>query len=103
MNMRELHSAAIGLFFAAFADPTDRRDTIRDMIREEEIASQDELMDKLARRGFRTSQPVLSRDLRALNVAKQAGFYRLHEEERVTPLAALKSLMRSVGPAQHFL
>jgi transcriptional regulator of arginine metabolism len=87
------------------ADPTDRRDAIRELLREEEISSQEELIEKLSRRGLRTSQPVLSRDLRALNVAiaKQAGVYRLHEEERVTPLEALKSLLRSVHPVQHFL
>jgi transcriptional regulator of arginine metabolism len=85
------------------ADPTDRRDAIRELLREEEISSQEELIDKLSRRGLHTSQPVLSRDLRALNVAKQAGVYRLHEEERVTPLEALKSLLRSIRPVQHFL
>jgi transcriptional regulator of arginine metabolism len=85
------------------ADPTDRRDAIRELLREEEISSQEELIDKLSRRGLHTSQPVLSRDLRVLNVAKQAGIYRLHEEERVTPLEALKSLLRSVHPVQHFL
>ena len=40
------------------------------------------------------SQPVLSRDLRALKVAKLDGAYHVLENERVTPLAALKSLLR---------
>ena len=85
------------------ADPTERRDAIRELLLAEEIASQDELLDKLAKRGFHASQPVLSRDLRALNVAKQAGVYRVHEEERVTPLEALKSLLRSEKPVSHFV
>ena len=85
------------------ADPTDRREAIRELLRDAEIANQDELIARLEKRGFHTSQPVLSRDLRALNVAKQAGVYRVPEEERITPLAALKSLLRSVHPVQHVL
>jgi transcriptional regulator of arginine metabolism len=85
------------------ADPTERRAAIRDLIVEHEIASQSELLHKLKLRGFPVSQPVLSRDLRALDVAKQAGVYRIHEQERVTPLTVLKSLLRSVHPVSHFL
>jgi transcriptional regulator of arginine metabolism len=85
------------------ADPTERREAIRELLSEGEIASQDELIAKLERRGFRTSQPVLSRDLRALNVAKQSGVYRVPEVERVTPLAALRSLLRSERPVSHFV
>jgi transcriptional regulator of arginine metabolism len=84
-------------------DPTERRAAIRELLSEHEIANQDELIERLSRRGFHTSQPVLSRDLRVLNVAKQAGVYRVHEEERVTPLEALKSLLRSETPATHFV
>jgi transcriptional regulator of arginine metabolism len=80
-----------------------RREANRELLQAEELSSQQELIARLARRGFRTSQPMLSRDLRALSVAKQDGVYRLHEEERVTPLAALASLLRSVGPVQHLL
>ena len=49
-----------------------------------------------------TSQPVLSRDLRALGVAKQGGSYHVLEEEKVTPLTSLQSLLRSSAPASHF-
>ena len=85
------------------SEPTARREAIRELLREHEISSQEELIARLKARHFHTSQPVLSRDLRALNVAKQAGVYRVPEEERVTPLAALRSLLRSVHPVQHFL
>ena len=85
------------------ADPDLRREAIRELLREEEIASQEELLERLERKGFHTSQPVLSRDLRVLNVAKQAGCYRVSEEERVTPLAALKGLLRSEQPVSHFV
>lgn len=85
------------------ADHHERREAIRELLREEEISSQQELIARLAKRGFQTSQPVLSRDLRALSVAKQDGTYRLTEPEKVTPLAVLRSLLRSVGPVQHLL
>ncbi len=85
------------------ADPTERRDAIRDLLSEHDISSQEELIERLEKRGYHTSQPVLSRDLRALNVAKQAGVYRVHEEERVTPLEALRSLLRGETPVSHFV
>lgn len=85
------------------ADPTPRREAICELLKDEDIASQEQLLEHLERRGFHTSQPVLSRDLRALNVAKQAGFYRVGDGERVTPLATLKSLLRSERPVAHFV
>jgi len=42
-----------------------------------------------------TTQPVLSRELRAMKVAKRGGVYQLVESERITPLEALRSLLRS--------
>ena len=84
-------------------DRTERRAAIHDLIVEHDIASQSELLHKLKLRGFAVSQPVLSRDLRALAAAKQSGVYRIHESERVTPLTVLKSLLRSVHPVSHFL
>jgi transcriptional regulator of arginine metabolism len=84
-------------------DLTDRRAAIRDLLAEQDIENQSQLLQQLKQRGISVSQPVLSRDLRALDVAKQSGVYRIHESERVTPLTALKSLLRSVQPASHFL
>ena len=85
------------------SDPNERRALIRDLIAERDIQNQSQLLEQLEKRGVSVSQPVLSRDLRALDVAKQSGVYRIHEAERVTPLTALKSLLRSVQPAAHFL
>ena len=79
-----------------------RRDTIREILAEGEVRSQTELQDLLEDRGIVTSQPVLSRDLRALGVAKQGGHYHVLEEERITPLTALRSLLRSSHAAEHF-
>jgi transcriptional regulator of arginine metabolism len=80
----------------------DRRRLIQTLLAERELHSQKELRTALARRGFRVSQPVLSRDLRALKVAKSGGAYRVIEQERVTPLEGLKTLLRGVEPATHF-
>jgi len=80
----------------------ERRRTIRRLLREREIRSQIELQDLLEGQGILTSQPVLSRDLRALGVAKQGGSYHVLEEEKVTPLTSLRSLLRSSAAAQHF-
>ena len=81
----------------------ERRATIRRLVLENSISSQAELRAKLKNEGYRASQPVLSRDLRLLRVAKEAGVYQLRESERVTPLTALKSLLRSVDTAREFL
>jgi len=81
----------------------ERRGAIRRLVLENSIASQSELRAKLKAAGFRASQPVLSRDLRLLRVAKEAGTYQLREPERVTSLSALKSLLRSTETAREFL
>ena len=79
-----------------------RRAAIRGLLREQRIQSQAELLDLLGKRGISISQPMLSRDLRALRAAKQEGAYQVVEPERVTPLTALSSLLRSSAPATAF-
>lgn len=54
-----------------------RQDEIAAVIRQQPIHSQDELLAVLRRRGFRLTQPTLSRDLRDLGLAKTAGGYVL--------------------------
>ncbi|MFN8178420.1 MAG: hypothetical protein U0167_10835 [bacterium] len=80
-----------------------RRRAIREILSSRAVASQAELHALLKARKVGASQPVLSRDLRALRVAKRAGAYQLLEEERVTPLRALASFLRSTSPADHFV
>jgi transcriptional regulator of arginine metabolism len=82
---------------------TDRRAAIEALLRERPVHSQAELLDLLAERGFECSQPALSRDLRALGVAKVAGAYQLVEGERVTPLTTLRSLLREARAVQHLV
>lgn len=81
----------------------ERRAAIRQIVLEESVRSQGELRARLKSAGFRASQPVLSRDLRLLRVAKEAGVYQLREPERVTSLTSLKLLLRSAETAREFL
>jgi transcriptional regulator of arginine metabolism len=74
-----------------------RRKLVLELLEEQEVASQAQLLDLLEQRGVATTQPVLSRDLRALHVAKQNGVYR--PAERVTPLEGMASLLRGARPA----
>ena len=76
-----------------------RRQTIRHLLETTEISSQAQLIDLLAELGHKTTQPVLSRDLRSLNVAKRGGTYQLLPTERVTPLSRLQTLLRHARTA----
>lgn len=80
-------------------DAETRRQAIRKILTSQTIRSQNELAELLAKKGIETTQPMLSRDLRSLEVAKQDGRYHLLQEERITPLEALPSLLRSVQVA----
>ena len=79
--------------------PAARRTLLATLLRESGAASQAELALALKRRGVRTSQPVLSRDLRTLGAVKRDGAYHLAVEQRVTPLDSLRPLLRSVREA----
>jgi transcriptional regulator of arginine metabolism len=57
-----------------------RRDEIVKIVREQTVHSQDELLSILRKRGFRVTQPTLSRDIRELGLAKTAGGYVLPGE-----------------------
>jgi transcriptional regulator of arginine metabolism len=80
-----------------------RRAAILEILEATPVHSQEELLERLGKRGFSASQPVLSRDLRALEVAKQGGVYQIVRAERVTPLEQLASLLRGVDPVAKFL
>ena len=77
----------------------ERRRTILEVLAETKVHSQDALAVLLAERGFDTTQPMLSRDLRTLRVAKRDGFYQLLGDERVTPLEELSALLRGAQEA----
>lgn len=54
-----------------------RREEIAAIVRDQQIHSQDELLSVLRKRGFRVTQPTLSRDLRDIGLAKAARGYVL--------------------------
>lgn len=56
-------------------DVLRRREEIIRIIREGSVHSQDELMALMKKRGFKVTQPTLSRDLRDLGVAKTPNGY----------------------------
>ena len=66
-----------------------RRDEILRIVRRQSVHSQDELLAALRRRGFRVTQPTLSRDLHELGVAKSPnGYLAPGDLAAVTPIAA---------------
>lgn len=60
-----------------------RRDEILRVIRDGAVRSQEELQQRLARRGIEVAQPTLSRDLKDLGLAKTPSGYVLPGEDGV--------------------
>jgi transcriptional regulator of arginine metabolism len=69
----------------ASGDVLRRREEILSIVRQTAVHSQDELLDALRRRGFRVTQPTLSRDLRELGLIKTPNGYV--SPESLAPLA----------------
>jgi len=66
-----------------------RHEEIVRIVREQTVHSQDELLAILRKRGFRVTQPTLSRDIRELGLAKTpAGYVVPSDLASVTPIAA---------------
>jgi transcriptional regulator of arginine metabolism len=64
-----------------------RQEEIVRIIREQTVHSQDELLAILRKRGFRVTQPTLSRDVRELGLAKSpAGYVVPSDLASVTPI-----------------
>jgi len=49
---------------------TERLKAIKEIIRNNKVSSQEELMDRLEKRGFPVTQPTISRDMNYLRIAK---------------------------------
>jgi transcriptional regulator of arginine metabolism len=62
-----------------------RRDEILRVIRDGAVHSQEELQQRLARRGIEVAQPTLSRDLKDLGLAKTAAGYVVPGEAGTGP------------------
>ena len=91
---------------------TKRLDAILDIIREKDIATQEELQAALRDRGFEVTQATVSRDIRYLQLVKrQSGtgksVYAVHEsrghQEQGRLLRVLQDAVRSVDTAQNIL
>jgi transcriptional regulator of arginine metabolism len=54
---------------------TRRKDEILKIVRETTVHSQDEILTALRKRGFKVTQPTLSRDIRDLGLAKTPSGY----------------------------
>jgi len=86
-----------------------RRHQILEIVRETPVRSQEELQDRLRKRGFAVTQPTLSRDLRELRLAKSVDGYIAGEPSPVllaapspagAPLEiALRGFVLSIEPA----
>ena len=93
----------------------ERQDAIRAILEAEAVESQEQLVRRLKRRGFRVTQSSVSRDLAELGVAKVDGHYVALERlaEAAAPgrhgaapaavaserLAAVVSFLREIAPA----
>ena len=68
-----------------------RQEEILNIVREQTLHSQDELLAILRKRGFKVTQPTLSRDIRELGLAKTpAGYVTPGDLATVTPIVSLK-------------
>jgi transcriptional regulator of arginine metabolism len=56
-------------------EKSERQDTIRELIRRNEVSTQDQLQDLLHVEGCEIVQSTLSRDLREIGVVKEDGIY----------------------------
>jgi transcriptional regulator of arginine metabolism len=66
-----------------------RQEAIVNIVREQTVHSQDELLAILRKRGFRVTQPTLSRDIRELGLAKTpAGYVVPGDLASVTPIVS---------------
>ena len=68
-----------------------RHGEIVNIVREQTLHSQDELLAILRKRGFKVTQPTLSRDIRELGLAKTpAGYVIPGDLATMTPIVSLK-------------
>jgi transcriptional regulator of arginine metabolism len=75
-------------------DKVYRRTQIVDLLRGEEVETQDDLRRKLARRGIHVTQATVSRDIEELGLVKTRTGYRL--PDAVDPMAPLQPTLAIV-------
>ena len=65
------------------ANREDRKTAIRALVRQEDIRTQKELVERLQEHGFDCTQATVSRDIAEMGFVKsERGFYALPEEDR---------------------
>jgi transcriptional regulator of arginine metabolism len=69
-------------------DKPERHELIRELLRRNEVSSQDQLQDLLGVEGCEIVQSTLSRDLREIGVVKDRGVYALPNQHPDRPDAA---------------
>ncbi len=74
-------------------DKVYRRTQIVDLLRAEEVETQEDLRRKLARRGIRVTQATVSRDIEDLGLIKTRSGYRLPEAAAESLAPAQPTLM----------
>ena len=75
-----------------------RHGTIRELLTQAPIASQDELRRKLALRGFHVTQATLSRDIHELNLYKgPSGYSVATNSHNGDSLPGIREVLRSFG------
>jgi len=75
-------------------DKVYRRTQIVDLLRNEEVETQDDLRRKLKRRGIHVTQATVSRDIEELGLVKTRSGYRL--PDAVSPMASLQPTLAIV-------
>src|SRR4030095_4322366 len=79
-------------------DGNRRRQAIRALVNEGGVRSQEDLQRRLKRRGIEVAQPTLSRDLKALGLAKTpSGYVSAYDRVFVSAAARAGALARAVG------
>src|SRR5260370_1816347 len=76
-----------------------RREAILEIVRQQSVHSQEELLSLMGKRGFRVTQPTLSRDVRELGLAKTPSGYVAPDDLGVpAPIPIFASRDRREGP-----
>lgn len=76
---------------------TERLKAIKEIIRNSKVSSQEELMDRLEKRGFPVTQPTISRDMNYLRIAKvrnykQDEYYTVESKYSESALFSMEKL-----------
>jgi transcriptional regulator of arginine metabolism len=76
---------AVNHFVIIAAAMRQRHRVIMELVKDQEIASQEDLMRALKARGIQVSQSTLSRDIQELQLAKTGGHYAVVDPDAVKP------------------